>query len=279
MIKLLDRPIAYQRAFVSIGCGITGAVMLSQAVYWAKRSAGKGGWFYKTQSEWEEETGLTRYEQEGARKKLKNLGVLDEVRKGIPCKVHYRVNETTLTMLLSQYVENQQTSSCKNSSTSCGKVANSDAEHQQTNTETTQRLPETTTETTEKNKSAASPSVGLSKSDIDQNKVFEHWQVVHGKQQAKLIKNRLSKINARFKEGYTVEQLNLAIDGCKLSSFHMGQNDKGTPYNDLTTILRDGAQVEKFIELALNGPVTKQSQPDIMEQSANSDWHKGDLGL
>lgn len=146
MIKLLDRPIAYQRAFVGIGCGITGAVMLSQAVYWSERSSSKDGWFYKTQADWEEETGLTRYEQESARKKLKSLGVLEEIKRGVPCKVNYRVNEKQLTMLLSQYVENQQTRMQKPNTTVCGDPANSDAEIQQTNTETTQRLPETTTE-------------------------------------------------------------------------------------------------------------------------------------
>ena len=31
--QFLDRPIAYHRSFVTLGAGITGAVMLSQAVY------------------------------------------------------------------------------------------------------------------------------------------------------------------------------------------------------------------------------------------------------
>lgn len=108
---------------------------------------------------------------------------------------------------------------------------------------------------------------------LDHNKVFEHWQNVHGKQQAKLIKNRLSKINARFKEGYTVDQLKLAIDGCKLSGFHMGENDKGTPYNDLTTILRDGAQVEKFIGLVENPP--KQPARTGYLSNEQLDYSKG----
>ena len=55
---LPDRPIAFNRDFVSIGCGIKGALMLSQAVYWGKRTTAKDGSFYKTQAEWEEETGL-----------------------------------------------------------------------------------------------------------------------------------------------------------------------------------------------------------------------------
>ena len=61
-----DRPIAFNRHYVSLGCGINGSLMLSQMVYWSKRTKDQNGYFYKTQDEWLEETGLTRYEQEGA---------------------------------------------------------------------------------------------------------------------------------------------------------------------------------------------------------------------
>lgn len=94
--SLLDRPIAFQRVFVSLGAGVTGALLLSQAVYWSRRSTLRGGWFYKTREEWEEETGLTRREQEGARKKLRELGVLEEKKQGIPCKTYYRINTERL---------------------------------------------------------------------------------------------------------------------------------------------------------------------------------------
>ncbi len=156
IINYLDRPIAYHRAFVKIGTGITGAVMLSQAVYWSSRTADRDGWFYKTQTEWEDETGMTRYEQEGARKKLKALGVLEEVKKGVPCKVFYRVNTNRIEALLIQYAEIPQTSLGKTNSTVCGNSTNSDVEIPQTNTETTQRLPETTTDIGPK--SSAKPS-------------------------------------------------------------------------------------------------------------------------
>ena len=92
LISLMDRPIAFQRAFVRLGAGITGALMLSQAVYWAGRTRNQDGWFYKDQQEWEEETGLTRREQEKARRALRSIGVLEEVRKGVPARLYYRVN-------------------------------------------------------------------------------------------------------------------------------------------------------------------------------------------
>ncbi|MBK4299295.1 hypothetical protein JJP81_22465, partial [Enterobacter cloacae] len=97
-LQLVDRPIAFQRSFVRLGVGITGALLLSQIVYWQNRM--EGNWFYKTQTDLEEETGLTRYEQEGARKKLVSCGVLEEAKRGIPAKLYFRVNQERLEELL-----------------------------------------------------------------------------------------------------------------------------------------------------------------------------------
>ncbi|WOD97413.1 hypothetical protein REM94_05800 [Klebsiella pneumoniae] len=80
ILPLLDRPIAFQRSFIRLDIGVTAALFLSQMIYWTNRSD-DDGWVYKTQEEWEEETGLSRYEQEGARKKLRSIGVLQEKRK------------------------------------------------------------------------------------------------------------------------------------------------------------------------------------------------------
>lgn len=86
--------------------------------------------------------------------------------------------------------------------------------------------------------------------------VFEHWVRVMGKDPARTLLNgkRREKLRARRREGYTDEQLCQAVDGCRASAFHMGQNDRHEAYNDLETILRDGASVEKHI--ARLGPST-----------------------
>jgi len=95
---LLDRPIAYQRAYCRLGCGITGALLLSQAVYWQLRVPNDGdprhrdGWWWHTQSEWHEDTGLTRAELVTARARLVRLGVLEYRRMGIPARGFYRVD-------------------------------------------------------------------------------------------------------------------------------------------------------------------------------------------
>jgi hypothetical protein len=65
--------------------------MLSQAVYWSKRTRDNDGWFWKTQQEWHDETFMTRSEQETARKKLRDNGLIEEELRGLPARTHYRV--------------------------------------------------------------------------------------------------------------------------------------------------------------------------------------------
>lgn len=128
--ELLDRPIAFQRPFVALGVGITGALMLSQAVYWARRTSDENGWFYKSQEEWTEETGLSRYEQEGARKKLCSLGVLEEDRRGVPARLYYRVNMAELSAQL-QCALSPETSMWEGSNPDCGNSTIKNAERSQ----------------------------------------------------------------------------------------------------------------------------------------------------
>jgi len=60
--------------------------------------------------------------------------------------------------------------------------------------------------------------------------------------------NARSKIiRARLGDGYSVEDLCLAIDGCAASAFHMGENDTGQRYDSLCLILRDADHVDKFV--------------------------------
>lgn len=46
--------------------------------------------------DWAEETGLSRKEQEGARRRLKTVGLLAEARRGVPAKLYYQVDLFTL---------------------------------------------------------------------------------------------------------------------------------------------------------------------------------------
>jgi hypothetical protein len=97
---ILDRPVAFHRGFKIITNSTVAALFLSQAYYWSNRTSDALGWFYKTQDDWENETGLSRNEQETARKILKRLGILEEKRVGIPAQMYYRVRKDRVAELL-----------------------------------------------------------------------------------------------------------------------------------------------------------------------------------
>lgn len=115
--------------------GATTALFLSQAIYWQNKK-GIDEWFYKNRDayrlngvmiepgttikrksddgevkiflvpqSWEWELGLTRSEQETARRKLVKLGLLEERDQGIPCKKYFRVNFNKIIEFL---LKNQQ---------------------------------------------------------------------------------------------------------------------------------------------------------------------------
>lgn len=91
-LKAFDRPVAFHPVFVEITGSVTAALMLSQAVYWSRRTPDPTGWFYKSREQWQAETGLTRREQEGARQKLKDTGFWEEELRGVPATMHYRID-------------------------------------------------------------------------------------------------------------------------------------------------------------------------------------------
>jgi hypothetical protein len=70
--------------------------MLSVALAWTRnwlhRHPEREGWFWKTRDEWLRETGLSRREQESARKALVMRGLLREARRGMPARMHYRLD-------------------------------------------------------------------------------------------------------------------------------------------------------------------------------------------
>ena len=86
------------------------ALFLAQCVYWSKCTTveKRSGWFYKTRDEWKVETCLSRYKQEKARKRLKDLGVLQErherLNDGI--RLWYRINLGLLNKLLNVSLKN-----------------------------------------------------------------------------------------------------------------------------------------------------------------------------
>ena len=240
-LQLVDRPIAFQRSFVRLGVGITGALLLSQIVYWQNRMEGQ--WFYKTQTDLEEETGLTRYEQEGARKKLVSCGVLEEAKRGIPAKLYFRVNQERLEELL--IGENQHAGVGKTNKQGCGNSANSDAENQhagvgKTNEQScgnsasihTVDYQETTQKINTENKSlgaSAEADTPKVKSSTDYSPAFEEaWQAYPKRSGGNNKLSAFKAWNARIKQGVKPEMM---LEGVKRYAAFMASEGKiGTSF-------------------------------------------------
>lgn len=104
--------------------------------------------------------------------------------------------------------------------------------------------------------------------------IFVHWQDVMNKPQARLIITRSRAIAGRLREGYSVADIKSAIDGCQMSPFHMGENDAGNIYNDLTLICRNGAKLEQFMGFLEKKPGKRSYGNDVRQHdpSAESTW-------
>lgn len=145
-----DRPIAFHRIFVSLTGSVNAALMLSQAVYWSKRTRNPDGWFYKSGKEWEEETGLGRWEQEGARKTLRGTGIWEENLRGVPATVWYRLD---FKLMQEKLLAFDNPSLRKTNKLVCGKTSNKIEEYHPTSMRKTDKhlsLSETTTENTQR---------------------------------------------------------------------------------------------------------------------------------
>lgn len=105
-LRDIGRPVAvYPRLTKALG-STTAMLFFCQLMYWDGKGDDEDGWIYKTQDEWEEEIGLTRREQETARKRLKAAGVLEERRRGVPAKLYYRINHEAASTVLSSVWRN-----------------------------------------------------------------------------------------------------------------------------------------------------------------------------
>lgn len=79
--------------------------------------------------------------------------------------------------------------------------------------------------------------------------VFEFWRVVMEKARAQLGPVRVRKIAEALRIGYTVDDLRLAIVGCKYDNWSQGQNDRNMVYDDIELICRNEVKIDQFMSL------------------------------
>lgn len=121
-VKVLfsKRVIAFRPEFAKIGqgtplgrLGTNAGIFLAQSLYWTEHTTDPDGWFFKTQDEWSDETGLSEEEQATARKILKRHGLIQEDLRGSEFsdkrrsqgKLHYRLNLEAVRAALEQLID------------------------------------------------------------------------------------------------------------------------------------------------------------------------------
>lgn len=196
LVQVLGSPIAYYVSFAKVAGDVCAGVFVSQFFYWYGKGHDPEQWIYKTQSEIEEETGLTRRNQETARKTLKALGILEEKLEGLPAKLHYRLDIERLFQLVDELDSPKQTDQYG----AFRHTGEAECANHSIYTETTT---ETTTESGASHRTHAAPS----KQDLFFERmcwiVGVDWQTVSREKRGELNQAK----GVLTKAGYTAEDL------------------------------------------------------------------------
>jgi hypothetical protein len=89
---LPNRVVGYSPDLARMVGGATIGLFLSQLLFLSDKGANPEGWVYKSEQEMGKETGLTKREQQTARRKLLSLGVIVIIRGGWKNTYHFKVN-------------------------------------------------------------------------------------------------------------------------------------------------------------------------------------------
>ena len=108
VLSNIGRPVAYYPGLNAVTGSVNATIFMSQFLFWSDKALDPNGWIYKTQVEIENETGLSRFEQEGARRPLKKLGILLEKFRGMPRKKYYKIDSNKLNILWNQHIAEKQ---------------------------------------------------------------------------------------------------------------------------------------------------------------------------
>ena len=122
---------------------------------------------------------------------------------------------------------------------------------------------------------AASEPTSLGKAKPEHEAaVFAHWKATMGLNGHTVFSSKRRKaVRARLREGYSADALKQAVDGCKVTPFNMGENDRGEKFCDLELICRDAQHVDRFIRNATDPPKPKGN--GIQSGRVSSDTWEG----
>lgn len=119
----------------------------------------------------------------------------------------------------------------------------------------------------------------VKKEDVDY--LFAYWVRATGRdtKKVKLTPNRQTKLSARLRDGYSLQDIQRAIDAVASSPFHQGENERGHRYDDLILICRSGDQVEKYRDMAprsVRDPTPQDDEATLLRARAREALSQGD---
>src|SRR5687767_14190718 len=104
---LPNRTVGYSPDLARAVGGATTGLFLSQLLFLSDKGANPEGWVYKSEAEMGRETGLTKREQQTARRKLLALGIIQIVSRGFKFTYHFRIVWERLLQVIEQYQRGQ----------------------------------------------------------------------------------------------------------------------------------------------------------------------------
>lgn len=96
--------------------------------------------------------------------------------------------------------------------------------------------------------------------------VFDHYKTLHPRSHPKpsSTSKEWQRIRDRLGDGYSLPDLQAAIDGCHRTPHNQGVNDRGQKYLGLELIMRTADQVARFMEAPMpNGMSQKERQGQV----------------
>ena len=111
----------------------------------------------------------------------------------------------------------------------------------------------------------------VKKQTSQESDIFNFWKDTMEHPKAKLSSDRRQKIKARLKEGFTVDDCKEAIQNCRDSPYHQGDNEQGKVYDSIGLIFRNADKLEWFINMHNKASPRQNSVSidDILERRNN----------
>src|SRR5918996_939557 len=110
---LPNRTVGYSPDLARAVGGATTGLFLSQLLFLSDKGANPDGWVYKSEAEMGRETGLTKREQQTARRKLLTLGVIQIMRGGFKFTYHFKIMWERLYQVIEHFQRGQTVSTEK----------------------------------------------------------------------------------------------------------------------------------------------------------------------